>query len=234
LAYDKAFNSVLDFLDRDSTEGVAVCTSDHETGGLAAARQLHDSYPQYLWYPSVLANTSHSAEYLTREFVKYKDDAKVSKRDLKSYAQKLVEEGLGIYDASSEEIQSLVSASSTIEVSYIFADMVSRRAQSGWSTHGHSAADVNIYSSNPSYASTLVGNHENTEVGNFLRDFLELDLEPVTRKLKDAIQTFTLNIDNGMHPDWMGKLPPMDNRLMHHYEGDFKKRELDCDCGMHP
>ena len=39
LAYDKAFGSVLDFLDNDDVEGVAVGTSDHETGGLAAARR---------------------------------------------------------------------------------------------------------------------------------------------------------------------------------------------------
>ena len=39
LAYDKAFATVLDFLDRDDVEGVLVGTSDHETGGLATARR---------------------------------------------------------------------------------------------------------------------------------------------------------------------------------------------------
>lgn len=39
LAYDKAFASVLDFLDQDDVEGVLVGTSDHETGGLATARR---------------------------------------------------------------------------------------------------------------------------------------------------------------------------------------------------
>ena len=41
LAYDKAFASVLDFLDKDTVEGVLVGTSDHETGGLATARRKH-------------------------------------------------------------------------------------------------------------------------------------------------------------------------------------------------
>jgi alkaline phosphatase len=45
LAYDKAFASVLDFLEHDSVEGLMVSTSDHETGGLATARQLHSTYP---------------------------------------------------------------------------------------------------------------------------------------------------------------------------------------------
>ena len=39
LAYDKAFASVLEFLDKDDVEGVLLGTSDHETGGLAAARR---------------------------------------------------------------------------------------------------------------------------------------------------------------------------------------------------
>lgn len=39
LAYDKAFTSVLDFIDKDDVEGVLVGTSDHETGGLAVARR---------------------------------------------------------------------------------------------------------------------------------------------------------------------------------------------------
>jgi alkaline phosphatase len=41
LAYDKAFASVLSFLEKDQTEGVMVSTSDHETGGLATARRMH-------------------------------------------------------------------------------------------------------------------------------------------------------------------------------------------------
>ena len=41
LAYDKAFATVVDFLEKDDTEGVFVGTSDHETGGLATARRKH-------------------------------------------------------------------------------------------------------------------------------------------------------------------------------------------------
>ena len=45
IAYDKAFTSVLDFLDKEETPGVVVSTSDHETGGLATARRkLHPRF----------------------------------------------------------------------------------------------------------------------------------------------------------------------------------------------
>src|SRR5690242_4724555 len=79
-----------------------------------------------------------------------------------------LEDGLGIFDATKEEINNLVKDSST--ALYQYADMISRRSQSGWSTHGHSAADVNIYTSDPKAAAPLIGNHENTEVGEFLRN----------------------------------------------------------------
>lgn len=39
LAYDKAFASVLDFLNKSEVPGVLVGTSDHETGGLAVAHR---------------------------------------------------------------------------------------------------------------------------------------------------------------------------------------------------
>ncbi|RYC55757.1 hypothetical protein CHU98_g10445, partial [Xylaria longipes] len=66
LEYDKTFKAVLDFLDESKTDGVLVATSDHETGGLAVARQTNANYPQYLWYPEVLANATASSEHLAR------------------------------------------------------------------------------------------------------------------------------------------------------------------------
>jgi alkaline phosphatase len=133
LAYDKAFASVIDFLEHDTTQGVMVSTSDHETGGLATARQLHAAYPEYLWYPGVLANTSASAERLSRDYYR-KLGAGAS--DVASWVQNAVVEKLGIHDASEEEISLLVDHPEIAP--YTFADMVSRRSQTGWSTHGHS------------------------------------------------------------------------------------------------
>lgn len=55
LAYDKAFASVIEFLDKDDVEGVLVGTSDHETGGLATAKRKFASNP-----------TTHSAANFNR------------------------------------------------------------------------------------------------------------------------------------------------------------------------
>ena len=42
LAYDKAFSTVVDFLDKSADDGMLIATSDHETGGLAVARREFD------------------------------------------------------------------------------------------------------------------------------------------------------------------------------------------------
>ncbi|KAL8669089.1 MAG: hypothetical protein Q9168_006306 [Polycauliona sp. 1 TL-2023] len=252
LEYDKTFASVLKFLERDDVEGVLVGTSDHETGGLATARQLHDTYPEYHWFPTVLANASHSAEnlaYQLRDHIAGKhispldtgiktpprsadspDSPSLSlstdSAELEQYIRNLVYTGLGISDATSAEISRLAHASSDPwPASYIFADMISRRAQVGWTTHGHSAVDVNIYASDPDQARPLRGNRENTEVGKFLSEYLDLENEvkAVTKELKEW----------GEGKEWMGK--NLDDAKVgnkgDHYKGDFKKRGvMECGC----
>ncbi|CAN9250842.1 unnamed protein product [Alternaria alternata] len=226
LAYDRAFTSVLDFIKNEETQTVMVSTSDHETGGLAAARQLHASYPEYLWYPSPLANASHSAERLALDYTKHLL-TDPSADETTDFVRESITSGLGIYDYTDKEVSDLVAEPAT--ALYQYADMVSRRSQTGWSTHGHSGADVNIYSSDPKAAMALVGNHENTEVGDFLRDYLGVDVESVTKELREKGTGLTVLDVNGTEVSWMGKVPEDGQRLdgqthLASYGGDFKKR----------
>ncbi|KAJ4332538.1 vacuolar alkaline phosphatase [Didymella glomerata] len=237
LAYDKAFSSVLDFIKNEKTETVMVSTSDHETGGLATARQLHTTYPDYVWYPAPLANASHSAERLAIEYAAYLLSSP-SHEQKKIFVINSITDGLGIHDYTEEEVEAITDAPLT--ALYAYADMISRRSQTGWSTHGHSAADVNIYSSDPEKAKALVGNHENTEVGEFLRNYLDVDVEAVTKELREKGKDLKVLDANGTAVGWMGKVPKEGERLdgqthLADYTGDFKKRHLlhgrACDCG---
>ncbi|KGO71895.1 NADH dehydrogenase [ubiquinone] 1 alpha subcomplex assembly factor 3 [Penicillium italicum] len=230
LAYDKAFAAALEFLENDSTPGVIVSTSDHETGGLSAARQLHQTYPEYLWLPSVLEKASHSAEYLAAQLKEYLSgpgkDAKDS--DKQSWVRQSLKDGLAIDDATDHEVDALLYPAPNISPSYVFADMISRRAQVGWSTHGHSAVDVNIYASSTKDAWPLVGNNENTDVGAFLADYLDLDVDNVTKLLQDT-KSGTLQ-----SYDWMGDRLGLNfhTEELDTYHGDFRKRSADdCGCG---
>ncbi|OCT50119.1 Repressible alkaline phosphatase [Cladophialophora carrionii] len=242
MAHDRAFGEVLDFLEKDDTEGVLVSTSDHETGGLAAARQLHEAYPIYRWFPAVLDNAKHSTEYLAAEWSQYlsASETAASRKDQSSKLRELISSGLGITDTTDEEIEAIIDATPTWPPFYLFSDMISRRAQIGWSTHGHSAVDVNIYASHPSHAPQLVGNHENIEVGQFIAEYLDLDLEVVTKELKS--KKVKTESDDGAREwgEWMGPegLPVNEDGslvALDAYHGDFKhrKRELEeCGCGM--
>ena len=103
--------------------------------------------------------------------------------------------------------------------------MISRRSQTGWSTHGHSAADVNIYASNPKDAAPLVGNHENTDVGKFLRHYLDVDVGDVTKELNQKGKWYDrLNAD-GTFRSWMGRMPT-DGELEAAQHADHWREEL--------
>lgn len=233
LAYDKAMAAVLDFIKHEETPTVMVSTSDHETGGLATAKQLHPIYPRYLWFPGVLANASRSASNASHEYHAHLRETSASSEDMKAYLTSLTSKALGVHDCSQEELNMLVDKPEIAP--YTFADMISRRAQTGWSTHGHSGADVNIYSSDPKAAAALVGNHENTEVGEFLRSYLGLDdeVEKVTKKLKEHMQITDTSDDNL----WLGRVPEEDERLdgqdhLDHYTGDHKHKKRCNVCGV--
>lgn len=160
--------------------------------------EIRPVYPHYKWLPEVLANVSSSAVYLAGKLNAYiiQGDPR-----LRGYAIELVENGLGITDATSDEIQLLIDQP---QVSvYTFADMVSRRAQIGWSTHGHSAVDVNIYGSIGT--ESLHGNHENTDVGKFLREYLDLDVQAITEELLDKSLNFDVISDS--QNSWTGRTP---------------------------
>lgn len=77
----------------------------------------------------------------------------------------------------------------------LFADMISRRARVGWSTHGHTAVDVNVYSSGGAWAQPVQGNVENTDVGKFLRDYLAVDVDEITKELLDHMDRYEVQGD---------------------------------------
>lgn len=57
-----------------------------------------------------------------------------------------------------------------------------------WTTHGHTAVDVNLYAYGPG-TDELRGSHENTDIGDFISNYLQLDLAAVTHKLHRQVVT---------------------------------------------
>lgn len=187
LAFDRAFQAAKELADKSQVETVLISTSDHETGGLAASRQVTKSYPNYVWYPQVLFNAHHSGEYCSKQIENYKGGSK------KSFVQhEVLEKMLEIYDYTDDDVNYLTEEQDRNSVQDKLNDMVSFRAEVGWSTHGHSAVDVNIYAySNRKKAldevkNYLQGNHENIEIGDYMARYLNIDLSQVTKKVRDT------------------------------------------------
>lgn len=79
-----------------------------------------------------------------------------------------LEEHFGLKDATQKEIQELQDAQEVWELDRTLARMLSDRAEVGWSTHGHSGADVSLYASGYK-TKKLKGSMDNTEVSLYLR-----------------------------------------------------------------
>ena len=241
LAYDEAFAEVIRFAEESDVETFIISTSDHETGGVDIGRQIDVEYPDYVWYPDVLARAKHSGEYLNYKIDEYlksiKEEINKNKEDcvlsgkgrmekLKKFLKhEILEKDLGISDYEEDEVKLIMKllfkssgdendaslavveelcADSDVAIEEVspasiviefLKDMVSKRARIGWSTHGHTAADVNIfgYSNSDSGMLELVrslgGSRENTDIGAFMERIAGVSLGAVTELLGEQVHS---------------------------------------------
>nr|QNH89767.1 alkaline phosphatase [Gongronella sp.] len=176
---------------------VLISISDHETGGLTLGRQVGNDYPEYKWNPSAIERVQKSAETLAAQWIHAVQQNVASE----SFLQKSIfKQGLGIDDATSDETAWFMewrndAPDSDGDVAYQLGDMVSRRALIGWTTHGHTAVDVNLYA----YANEgpnideLRGVIDNVDIAHFVSKYLNLDIQDITKRL-NANKTFVDNV----------------------------------------
>lgn len=200
LAYQETVRTVQTWVDEANKAGwptLMISVSDHETGGLTLGRQLTQKYPVYAWYPEVLLNATRSTASLAKTL---STSAQPIPRQF--IVDEILRNGLGILDGSDEEINRLLSLSPADQnKDYLLADMISRRAQLGWSTHGHSGIDVNLYGYPPDLTKELLGNRENTEIGQFIAEAMQLDLDVVTRDLNRLSKSWHIT-DQDQNPNF--------------------------------
>lgn len=177
LAYDKAFAAVVDFVDSSDVDTIMVATSDHETGGLTVGRQLGEDYPEYVWFPRVLDEAQASGEKIGADLVAFLNTSPSTKQ-IESYVADTIFTGqLGLKAFHNDELTyvlDMVHRGALADTVEYCKDMIAQRAHVGWTTHGHTGVDVNIYAhANTPEGKALIweelhGARENTEVGAFL------------------------------------------------------------------
>lgn len=178
LAYDKAFKAVVDFIDASEVDSIMVSTSDHETGGLTIGRQVGKDYPEYVWYPEVLDNANASGEKIGNDLISFLNKQDPTHEEVEDYIINVIflnQLGLkAFHNDELNDVADLIDHGAISEVIEYFKNMINERAHIGWTTHGHTAVDVNIYAhSNTDEGDDLIwselrGNRENIEVGSFL------------------------------------------------------------------
>ncbi|KAF9080847.1 hypothetical protein BGX23_001594 [Mortierella sp. AD031] len=198
LEYHKTIEVVRRFV-AEEPDTIMISTSDHETGGFTLGLQPDpNTYPDYLWRPQVIERAKVSTEILTRDLILFHAANKEAntqggstrRRKTQHFVQKeILEKGLGITDATEEEIKFLSNPEAIPnDLLRFLGHAISRRANLGWTTMGHTGVDVNLYAQSSiqngnRILDRLRGNHENTEIGDFMSWYLQLDLPSVTDKL---------------------------------------------------
>ncbi|CAB5396290.1 unnamed protein product [Rhizophagus irregularis] len=181
MAYHETIDLVKKYVDKHPGT-VMISVSDHETGGLSLARQVSD-LPQYLWYPEPVSRVKNSSFILSQELLNYWEN------DREAYIKNIIRSGLGIGDIDDYDVNWLNQNRTQLDYEYFLANITNFRAQLGWATHGHSSVDVNLYAYGQG-SDALRGNHENTDIGDFIVKYLNLDLDFITYKLNSDNGTF--------------------------------------------
>lgn len=206
LEYHRTIKVVRDFVKRNP-DTIMISTSDHETGGFTLGLQPDpDTYPDYLWRPEVIAKAKVSTEILTSHLLAFhaanpaptahssgqdlSRQQELYRRRVQNFIRKdVLEHGLGIKDPSDDELAFLANPKTIPnDMLRFLGHAISRRANLGWTTMGHTGVDVNLYAeSSPEGGERILeglkGNHENTDIGDFMVSYLDLDLPSITERL---------------------------------------------------
>ncbi|KJE97608.1 alkaline phosphatase [Capsaspora owczarzaki ATCC 30864] len=186
LAYQDAVQVVKQYAQKNPNT-LVVSTSDHETGGMTLGVQTdYLEYPEYEWTPYPLQRQLNSTEVLAKAIRKLYDDGGNVTDYLVSTVLPVY---LGIPSWTESDIQAILDGlqlyignGSDFYLKKPLNILVSNAAGIGWTTPGHSGVDVNLYAMGSS-SSKIVGNLENTQVGQLIEEIFSFDLDAITKKV---------------------------------------------------
>lgn len=183
LEYYKTITVVRNFV-ADYPDTLMISTSDHETGGFTLGYQPDPStYPEYLWKPEVIKRVKASTNVLAQKLLGFPSHDTKHRREF--VRRTILKDGLGITDPTDEEIAHLAKPDLLLNETQVYmGHAVSRRALLGWTTQGHTGVDVNLFADGDADGyKDLLGNNDNTEIGDALVKFMGANLGFITWRL---------------------------------------------------
>ncbi|KAF2076483.1 hypothetical protein CYY_002223 [Polysphondylium violaceum] len=186
-AFDDAFQVALDFAKKDG-HTIILVTADHETGGLTLGLQDRiDFYNEYYWNNTLITKVERSSLSMANMIIA--SNFTKTREIIQQYAK------VEIDDSDLALLESLNSTSKYRYLQRAVGYVISRHAEIGWTTGGHTGVDVNLYAYAPDSLSEntkkekisplqdLFGNNNNIDICNFIKSKLNLDLESITKTL---------------------------------------------------
>jgi alkaline phosphatase len=140
---------------------LVVLTADHSTGGLTLAAK-----GEYRWSPQLLKQIPVSVESMVLT---------MQEKDMNGTERVLyLEQVLGFdLDASQEETVVMMDLSQGLRsLTVHIKPFIDAATNTGWTTSGHTAIDVQVYASGP-HASAFAGQMDNTDIAKKLFAILE-------------------------------------------------------------
>lgn len=172
-AFDNAVAAALDFAKKDKNTLVVV-VSDHGTGGLSIGTVEDKNYSMTDDDSVVgpMRKAKKSAEGL---------DMLLRGEPNPDRIKAVMAAEWGIADLSETELKAIVDVVTAKKPTMaVTVPMLSRRARLGWTTGGHTGADVYLFAYGPGQPKGLV---ENTEVGKTMASVMGIDFGALNKRL---------------------------------------------------
>lgn len=173
LAYDDAIKVALDFAKQDGNT-VVISVTDHGNGGMTIGNKAtdnnYDKQPLEVFIEP-LKKASRTGEGVEKLF----------NADM-SNVKEVMAQYYGITDLTAEEIEEIKNTEAG-SMNYTVGPMISKRANIGWTTNGHTGEDIPLYIYAPQNCRKLGGVVENTDIANYMAELFGIKLSDVTEKL---------------------------------------------------
>ena len=177
LAFDAAFKVAVDFA-KASQDTMILIVADHGTGGISIGNMqtAGPGFPStYSFDPVHKFISPLRRARLTGEGISTKINEE------RSNIVEAVSQWFGIDDLSDDEIET-IRAANPRQLNNIAGPMISRRAYIGWTTSGHTAEEMNLFSYFPG-GSRLSGTIENTDIARISAGIWGIDLDSLSARL---------------------------------------------------
>ncbi|MEC0237500.1 alkaline phosphatase [Paenibacillus kribbensis] len=172
LSFDDAVKVALDYA-KQNQNTVVVAVTDHGNGGLTIGSSNTTS--NYDKTPLASFIDLLKKAKLTGEGLEAKLNAD------RSNIKEVLSTYFGITDLTDEEVKAIKEAKEG-SMNYAVGPMISKRANIGWTTGGHTGGDVVLYTYAPN-GDRPSGVIDNTDVNKYMTRVLGLDLDTVSKQL---------------------------------------------------